>query len=127
MAVSAEMGSTMSENGAPSDLSSDPRNAQDRLRAQQPLEYPGPSIPVLGWDMATAVAAAVAAIIAIAIGLWLGGRSRKKSVPSIVPSVNRAELAFEFAPVALKLLQSPAIRAYALRMVMKSLARKLPG
>jgi hypothetical protein len=109
-----------------SDLSSDPRNVRDRLRAQQSLEYPGPSIPGLGWNMSTAATAAIAAVLAIAIGLWLGGRG-KKQPKLLVPAVSRAELAAELAPVGLRLMRNPAIRAYVLRMLIRSLTRKVTG
>ena len=127
MAVPAGTGSTMNQAIPHSDLSSDPRNARDRLRAQQPLEYPGPSIPGLDWNLSTVAAAVIAAAFAIAFGLWLGGRGQKKVVIPVAPSVNRAQLAVEMAPVAARLLRSPAIRAYALRMLIRSLSRKISG
>ena len=127
MAAHAGTGSTMSQAYPHSDLSSDPRNVRDRLRARRPLEYPGPSIPGLGWDVPTAVAAAVAVLLAIAIGAWLGGRGKKQPPIAVVPSVNRAELAAELAPVVARLVRSPAIRAYLLRMLIRSLRRKLGG
>ena len=127
MAVHAGTGSTMNQAIPQSDLSSDPRNAQDRLRAQQSLEYPGPSIPGLGWDMTTAVGAAIAAVLAIAIGLWLGGRGKQRQVRAVVPPINRAALAAELAPVGVRLMRNPAIRAYVLRMLIRSLTRKVRG
>jgi hypothetical protein len=42
-----------------------------------------------------------------------------------LPSVNKAELAVEMAPVLARLMKSPAIRAYILRMLMQSLTRKV--
>lgn len=127
MATHAGTGSTMSQAIPQSDLSSDPRNADDRLRAQQPLEYPGPSIPRLGWDVTTAATAAIAAVLAIAIGLWLGGRGRKRRTVRVAAPVNRAELAVQLAPVAARLLRNPAIRAYVLRMLIQSMARRVRG
>ena len=117
----------MSQAIPQSDLSSDPRDAGDRQRAQQPLEYPSPSlIPGLDWNLSTVVAAIVAAAFAIAFGLWLGGRRKKQ--PSLpVSSVNRAELAAELAPVVARLMRSPAIRAYVLRMAIRSLKNKVTG
>ena len=126
MAVRAGARSTMNQAIPQSDLSSDPRNAQDRLRATQPLEYPGPSLPGLGWSLSTVAAAVIAAAFAIAFGLWLGGRGQKRAaVP--VPSLNRAELAVELAPVIARLMRSPAIRAYILRMALRSVTRKVTG
>jgi hypothetical protein len=110
-----------------SDLSSDPRNAQDRLRATQPLEYPGPWIPGLDWSLSTVAAVVIAAAFAITFGLWLGGRGRKKAPGVPLPSVNKAELAVELAPVIARLMKSPAIRAYVLRMLVRSLTRKVTG
>jgi len=107
-----------------SDLSSDPRNAQDRLRATQPLEYPGPSIPGLDWSLSTVAAAVIAAAFAIAFGVWLGGRGRKQAPAVPLPSVNKAHLAVEMAPVLARLMKSPAIRAYILRMALRSLTRR---
>ena len=109
-----------------SDLSSDPRNDGDRLRATQPLEYPGPSIPGLDWNLSTVAAAVIAAAFAIAFGLWLGGRGKKKAAMPL-PSVNRGALAVEMAPVIARLMKSPAIRAYVLRMAVRSLTRKVTG
>ena len=126
MAVHAGTRSTMNQAIPMSDLSSDPRDAQDRARAQRPLEYPGPSIPGLNWSLSTVAAAVIAAAFAVAFGLWLGGRGRKKP-PVPAPSVNRAELAVELAPVVARLMRSPAIRAYVMRMLIRSLARKVGG
>ena len=127
MAVHAGTRSTMNQAIPMSDRSSDPRNAQDRLRATQPLEYPGPSIPGLDWSLSTVAAAVIAAAFAIAFGLWLGGRGRKKAPVVPLPSVNKAELAVELAPVIARLMKSPAIRAYVLRMLVRSLTRKVTG
>lgn len=127
MAVHAGTESTRNQAFPHSDLSSDPRNARDRLRAQRPLEYPGPSIPGLGWDMTTAAGAAIAALLTIAIGLWLGGRGKQRPVRVVVPPVNRARLAAELAPVGARLMRNPAIRAYVLRMLIRSLSRKVRG
>ncbi len=107
-----------------SDLSSDPRNEEDRLRATQPLEYPGPSIPGLDWSLSTVAAAVIAAAFAIAFGVWLGGRGRKQVRTVPVRSVNQAELAVELAPVIARLMKNPAIRAYILRMALRSLTRR---
>ncbi len=127
MAVHAGARSTMSQAIPMSDLSSDPRNAQDRLRATQPIEYPGPSIPGLDWSLSTVAVAVIAAAFAIAFGLWLGGRGRKKAPVVPLPSVYEAELAGELAPVVAREMRSPAIRAYILRMLLRSLTRKVTG
>lgn len=109
-----------------SDLSSDPRGEQDRLRAQPPYEFPGSSPSFVESNLSTIVASVAAAVVALLIGLWLAGVGRKKR-PAMLPSMNRAELAYEFAPVAAKLLSSPAIRAYLLRLAVRSLTRKITG
>src|SRR3712207_9568677 len=108
MAVHAGTRSTMNQAVPMSDLSSDPRNEQDRLRATQPLEYPGPSIPGLDWSPSTVAAAVIAAAFAIAFGVWLGGRGRKQAPAVPLPSVNKAQLAVEMAPVLARLMKSPA-------------------
>ncbi len=127
MAVHAGTRSTMNQAVPMSDLSSDPRNERDRLRATQPLEYPGPSIPGLDWSLSTVAAAVIAAAFAIAFGLWLGGRGRKQAPAVPARSVIQAELAVEMAPVVARLMRNPAIRAYILRMLMQSLTRKVRG
>ena len=126
MAVHAGTRSTMNQAVPTSDLSSDPRNAQDRLRTTHPLEYPGPSIPGLDVSLSTVAVTVIAAAFAIAFGLWLGGRGQKKQAVSM-PTVNRAALAVEMAPVLARLMRSPAIRAYVLRMAIRSLTRKVTG
>ena len=126
MAASAGTRSTMNQAVPLSDLSSDPRNAEDQLRARQPLEYPGPSIPGLSWDISTVALTVIVTAFAIAFGLWLGGRGKQQ--PTLpIPSVNRGELAVEMAPVLARLMRSPAIRAYVLRMMLRSLTRKVTG
>ena len=117
----------MSQAVPMSDLSSDPRNAKDRLRATQPLEYPGPSIPGLDWSLGTVAAAVIAAGFAIAFGLWLAGRGRQQAPVVVLPSVNKADLAVELAPVIARLMRSPAIRAYVLKMLIRSATRKVTG
>jgi hypothetical protein len=131
MAATAGMGTTMETTSTASDLSTDPRDTDDRLRAQSPLEYPAPPGPAawdLGsWDQGTLVFGALAATLAVVVGAWLGGRRPKRKAPTLLPSVNKAELAVEFAPIAMRLMQNPAIRAYVLRMLLRSLARKVGG
>ncbi len=121
------MGSTMSSATSPSDLSTDPRAAEDRRRAQNPLGYPGPSIFGIGLDTGTLIAAIAASLLAITLAIWLAGRGRKKPRVSVAPAVNPAELTAELAPVALKVMQSPAIRAYLARMLIRSITRKVTG
>jgi len=110
-----------------SDLSSDPRNDPDRVGLRQPLDYPGSTTSFMESNMNTIVASVAAATIALLLGLWLAGRGQTKKAPPVLPRVNRAELAFEFAPIAAKLLQSPAIRAYIMKLALRSVTRKFTG
>lgn len=59
------------------------------------------------------------------VGLWLARRRDARPVQTVRRTASRVEAAAGLAPLAIRLLSNPVVRAFALRMVMRQISRRI--